>query len=622
MSEEQKQNQPNPTSVATNNEDDGTVKTGEKAIQERPHKRPKLSSKRVDPEVLAVRRSIQQCCAKNDLATALEVYQDALQKSIRIEAQTFYSLLNLCDGLDHSKVHIGTPKPYSDNSQTKSDDEEKVTNAIRDVDLEKRKQSAFEIKERMDELKLPLNETAYTALVKMLSKSKEVELAESIIQEAEKVQQCRVKLRLYSSLLVTYCEMGKLLPALKLWERLSKQELDLTEREYAAIIDCCVATGHADVMEKVLSDVAEEVLVPSRSTCQLIAKWFQSPFANESASTNPQLLLNQVKLPAPEDFSSIGRVQCEPGQKWAISKICHIDAKTGILQDGCMKGLALKPVQVSSMTWDDMMKMNETIVVSGKLDDDKSRFQGGKKGKKRKVGGNDQEERAAHWKAFKDYLTQRGNQFDIIIDGANVGYYKQNFAGAPKHVDYYQIDSVVKHFLRENKKVLLVLHQRHFAHFLMPKKFKPLEKAWMESGVLYKTPAGMNDDWFWLHAALLSGPRALVLTNDEMRDHHFQMLAPRSFLRWRERHQVHFCFGGKDQNEDGNNGGNGRSVILTYPDIYSRRIQRVRDGFVVPHPKLGDENRFLDGMHVADKEIAAPEETYLCVRPVAADATA
>ena len=29
--------------------------------------------------------------------------------------------------------------------------------------------------------------------------------------------------------------------------------------------------------------------------------------------------------------------------------------------------------------------------------------------------------------------------YDVIVDGANVGYYKQNFAGAPKHIDYRQV---------------------------------------------------------------------------------------------------------------------------------------------------------------------------------------
>ena len=58
------------------------------------------------------------------------------------------------------------------------------------------------------------------------------------------------------------------------------------------------------------------------------------------------------------------------------------------------------------------------------------------------------------------------------------------------------------------------------------------------------TPRGHNDDWYWLYAALASGSGCKVVSNDEMRDHHFGMLAPRSFLRWKERHIVKFKFRG------------------------------------------------------------------------------
>lgn len=117
---------------------------------------------------------------------------------------------------------------------------------------------------------------------------------------------------------------------------------------------------------------------------------------------------------------------------------------------------------------------------------------------------------------------------------------------------------------------------------------------------------------FWLHAALTSGKGTLVVTNDEMRDHHFQMLSPRSFLRWKDRHQVHFSFGGQQYDQNGRSCG--RSVQLTYPEIYSRRIQPILDGFVIPRIKKGDQNRFLDGVHVASSDEPA-DETYICIRP-------
>jgi hypothetical protein len=272
-------------------------------------------------------------------------------------------------------------------------------------------------------------------------------------------------------------------------------------------------------------------------------------------------------------------------------------------------------VTISEKIWDEMKEMNETIVLSGKMEQDLSEYQGGRKGSKRKLDQTDLENRSRSWNAFADYLEQRrrrnvtGPEIDVVIDGANVGYFEQNFSGAPKHVDYNQIDWIVQHFLSLHKSVLLVLHERHFNQNLMPNWAAPVVSSWDQLGLLYRTPTGMNDDWFWLHAALWSGRDTLVLTNDEMRDHHFQMLAPRSFLRWKDRHQVHFKFGNWEKGLNKR-----RQVQLTYPEVYSRRIQRVQDGLVVPLAKRGDEHRFLDGSHVATDD-EPEEETYLCIRP-------
>jgi ribonuclease P protein 3 len=281
-----------------------------------------------------------------------------------------------------------------------------------------------------------------------------------------------------------------------------------------------------------------------------------------------------------------------------------VDRTTGILQTGCLKGCTLHQVPLSARAWRDMTAMNQAIVFDGHVEGNQSQaFQGGKKGKKKR--NFCPLARKQVWKEFTDKLDNHG-PFDVVVDGANVGFYKQNFAHAPRHVDYDQIDWIVRHWQRLGKKVLLCLHERHFSPTLMPSQYKKLQQKWEAEGVLFQTPKGMNDDWFWLHAALTY--KTLVVTNDEMRDHHFQMLAPKTFLRWKERHQVHFNFSvweGKHQ---------ARKVDLVYPEPYSRRIQRVANGLVIPLAKRGDENRFLDGVHVAcdDEPI---EETYLCIRP-------
>ena len=41
---------------------------------------------------------------------------------------------------------------------------------------------------------------------------------------------------------------------------------------------------------------------------------------------------------------------------------------------------------------------------------------------------------------------------------------------------------------------------------------------------------------YWLYAAVKLG--CLLVTNDEMRDHIFELLGSSFFLKWKERHQV------------------------------------------------------------------------------------
>jgi hypothetical protein len=50
-------------------------------------------------------------------------------------------------------------------------------------------------------------------------------------------------------------------------------------------------------------------------------------------------------------------------------------------------------------------------------------------------------------------------------------------------------------------------------------------QRWQQEKIVYASPGGANDDWFWLYAAVVL--RCHIVSNDEMRDHHFLMLSPR-----------------------------------------------------------------------------------------------
>jgi len=95
---------------------------------------------------------------------------------------------------------------------------------------------------------------------------------------------------------------------------------------------------------------------------------------------------------------------------------------------------------------------------------------------------------------------------------------------------------------------------------------------------LYTTPAGSNDDWYWLYAAVAAGSSGRLVTNDELRDHVFQMLPePSLFYKWKERHQVRFQF-------------TAGSVILNHPLPFTTCIQEGKDRswWLFPSADTGD----------------------------------
>lgn len=81
-------------------------------------------------------------------------------------------------------------------------------------------------------------------------------------------------------------------------------------------------------------------------------------------------------------------------------------------------------------------------------------------------------------------------------------------------------------------------------------------------GELFAAPAGTNDDWFWLYAAVAAASDALLVSNDEMRDHSFQLVAPKYFARWKQRHQVRYAI------EDG-------QATFQFPAMYTSCAQKL-----------------------------------------------
>ncbi|KAF8397856.1 hypothetical protein HHK36_016781 [Tetracentron sinense] len=146
----------------------------------------------------------------------------------------------------------------------------------------------------------------------------------------------------------------------------------------------------------------------------------------------------------------------------------------------------------------------------------------------------------SNFRDFQDWLDNHA-EYEAVVDGANVGLYQQNFADGGFSLSQ-QLDAVVRELYERSQKKwpLVILHNKRFLSLMENPSNRKMLEEWKAQGALYTTPNGSNDDWYWLYAAVKL--KCLLVTNDEMRDHIFELLGSNFFLRWKERHQVRYTF--------------------------------------------------------------------------------
>lgn len=170
-------------------------------------------------------------------------------------------------------------------------------------------------------------------------------------------------------------------------------------------------------------------------------------------------LLDQINTAA-VDRSSNPRVR-----KDEISRVASAGARTSLYHQPKM----VVPVKFSCATWDDFRAWITARDELNKVSDDTIKIIGEKP------------------------IFRSSGPYDVMIDGANIGYYKQNYMGAPKHIDYFQVDAMIKYLQRTGRRVLLVLHCRHLHPNTVPIECIDVIKGWADEGVLLTAPAGSND---------------------------------------------------------------------------------------------------------------------------------
>lgn len=472
------------------------------------------------------------------------MYRKAKEDSVRPNKDAFNHVLALAAGLGEQgsgSFPIRTVEPPSD--------------------LE----AALIIFRDAKEAEVPVQEASYAGLIRCLALSDRPDEGLALLREMQGLK-LKMRLRSYTALLAAFCKVGNASVSVELFQELEKYSLEPTEREYVSMLSLCTLTDD-DRFYEYLHSMLEDVLVPGRDTWDVVRQWFTS-----SSREKCYRILEDT-------ISASGHLE-QFGHQLQSVELSEADRAQLIEQiDNCFK--VTSNIEGRDLT---SHRHNKAKIISDK------------------------------WEQYKAWIggdtavvpqCDAADSYNILIDGANVGFYQQNFANATGHVDYLQIDAMIKHCQNMGRKPLVILHCRHLFPDVLPPNAVPVVDDWKKQKLLYITPAKCNDDLFWMYAAMIFNID--VVTNDEMRDHHFKMLSPRWFMRWKERHQVRFKFGKFDHSEKR------RTLETTLPPPYSHRIQ-IYD----PQSSAGTSS---DSMKIRTASThyffpSSSEEKWLCVIPM------
>ncbi|TVU16729.1 hypothetical protein EJB05_40306, partial [Eragrostis curvula] len=392
-----------------------------------------------------------------------------------------------------------------------------------DPDAAKR---GFDIFARMEADGVQPNEATLTSVARLAAATRDPAMAFSVVR---RMAQAGIppRLRSYGPALFAYCDAKDADGASQVETHMEASAVVPEEPELAALLRVNADNSRADEVYRLLHRTRALVRQVCETTAQVVEAWFQS---NAAAETGVD--------------------------KWDASKV-----KEGVLKGGGgwhgqgWLGRGQWSVGRSHMDKDGTcQRCRERLVC---IDIDPSETENF---------ANSLVELASKREVKEDFLTfqrwlRRHGPFDAVIDAANVGLYNS------KVFSFSQVNSVVnaiQKITKSKKLPLIILHRNRVNNgpAKSPHNQKILE-SWRNAGALYATPPGSNDDWYWLYAAVSC--RSLLVTNDEMRDHLFQLLGTSFFPRWKEKHQVRLTF-------------SGRGPTLHLPPPYSIVIQESEDG--------------------------------------------
>uniref|UniRef100_A0A803Q025 ribonuclease P n=1 Tax=Cannabis sativa TaxID=3483 RepID=A0A803Q025_CANSA len=439
-------------------------------------------------------------CSKNkDLHGAISLYKSAIANNTRLNHHNLNALLYLC------------------------------SNSVTDPSLKALAlENGFHIFDQMSSIGIVPNEATLTAVARLAAAKGDGDYAFGLVKRMGEYN-ALPRLRTYDPALYCFCEKLEAEKAYEVEEHMCSVGVTAEEPELAALLKVSSETGREERVYQYLHKLRSLVRVVSEATAKIIEDWFKGKKGCEVGEVNSEV--GKIEEAVSRNGGGWHGLGWIGKGDWVVNR-----TRIGLSGHCCCCGEKLFCVDIDDNETERFAKSMASLAMEREV--------------------------MSNFSEFQDWLEKHGD-YEAIVDGANVGLYQQNFADGGFSVS--QLDAVVKElYNRSGKKwPLVILHNKRSRALLENASYRKLVDEWVDKGILYTTPNGSNDDWYWLYATVKL--KCLLVTNDEMRDHIFELLGSSFFLKWKERHQVKYTFAKG-------------TLQLQMPPLYSSVIQESEKG--------------------------------------------
>lgn len=498
-------------------------------------------------------------------------------------------LLHLCAGGVHTSEK--GVYPAEDKNVGSSDKEKPPSNAAvpsRDAVFPERANDVFNYMVRCD---VPRTEMTYTALARVeAAAGKPRQSFDVALRSAS--ERLRPKLRTFAPALHAFCAGGDLSGANEVEDAIARHDIELGENEYAALVDARAAKGDWDGGVATLRRAAETFRVFGDALADACARLFEkkpgwilcdSVEVNETSGAGEAVVrrdengaplavvatqLRAVHLSA-EDRASllagIGKLARERESADHFEGFVRWLKRRGplpFLVDGANAGMYNQNFQNSGFNFDQAEKVMRRLRAPARAARDERVAAMRAAGKEKQPSASADAPPSAPSASADAPEKTRGEDVPTEDETERVSKPETK----PPPLTDAEVLAACASSPGASSPVVFLHVRRVRGGPANGARARECLDAWKRGGELFTTPAGSNDDWYWLYAAVASGDDAFLVSNDEMRDHAFQMLpAPALFRKWKERHQVRFHMS------------KGTGLELYFPPAFSHCAQNAVD---------------------------------------------